>query len=63
MSVEMTAGVVAASMVGEIDFALGPTMATRRSVVESVGGIGVLAEYCADDTCWETWWRSQAGKW
>jgi ceramide glucosyltransferase len=49
MSVEMTAGVVAAAMVGEVDFALGPTMATRRSVVESVGGIGVLAEYCADD--------------
>jgi ceramide glucosyltransferase len=49
MSVEMTAGVLAASTVGEIDFALGPTMATRRSVVEGVGGIGVLAEYCADD--------------
>ena len=49
MSVEMTAGVVAASMIGEVDFALGPTMATRRQVVQSVGGIGVLAEYCADD--------------
>jgi ceramide glucosyltransferase len=49
MSVEMTAGVLAASIIGEIDFALGPTMATRREVVESVGGIGVLAEYCADD--------------
>jgi len=49
MSVEMTAGVVAAASFGEIDFALGPTMATRREVVESVGGIGNLAEYCADD--------------
>jgi ceramide glucosyltransferase len=49
MSVEMTAGVVAASSIGNIDFALGPTMATRRSVVESLGGIGVLASYCADD--------------
>lgn len=49
MSVEMTSGVVAASRIGTIDFALGPTMATRRSVVESVGGIGVLADYCADD--------------
>ncbi len=49
MSVEMTAGVVAAATVGEVDFALGPTMATRREVVKNVGGIGVLAEYCADD--------------
>jgi ceramide glucosyltransferase len=49
MSVEMTAGVLAAANIGKVDFALGPTMATRRSVVESVGGIGVLAEYCADD--------------
>jgi ceramide glucosyltransferase len=49
MSVEMTAGVVASSSMGKIDFALGPTMATRRAVVNGVGGIGVLAEYCADD--------------
>jgi ceramide glucosyltransferase len=49
MSVEMTAGVLAAAMLGEVDFALGPTMATRREVVESIGGIGVLAEHCADD--------------
>ena len=49
MSVEMTAGVLAAANMGEVDFALGPTMATRREVVESVGGIGALADYCADD--------------
>ena len=49
MSVEMTAGVLAASRIGAIDFALGPTMATRRSVVASVGGIAALADYCADD--------------
>jgi ceramide glucosyltransferase len=49
MSVEMTGGVVAAASMGEVDFALGPTMATRRAVVESVGGVGVLADYCADD--------------
>jgi ceramide glucosyltransferase len=49
MSVEMTAGVVAASSMGTVNFALGPTMATRRKVVESVGGIAALAEYCADD--------------
>jgi ceramide glucosyltransferase len=49
MSVEMTAGVLAASALQSIDFALGPTMATRRSVVEELGGIGILADYCADD--------------
>ncbi len=49
MSVEMTAGVVAAANVGKVDFALGPTMATKCSVVERIGGIGVLADYCADD--------------
>lgn len=49
MSVEMTAGVVAAANVGEVNFALGPTMATRRSVVERIGGVGTLADYCADD--------------
>jgi ceramide glucosyltransferase len=49
MSVEMTSGVLASECVGEVDFALGPTMATRREVVAGVGGIGVLADYCADD--------------
>lgn len=49
MSVEMTAGVLAASSIGPVDFALGPTMATRRQVVAGLGGIGVLADYCADD--------------
>jgi ceramide glucosyltransferase len=49
MSVEMAAGVMASATIGEVNFALGPTMATRREVVNSLGGIGVLAEYCADD--------------
>ena len=49
MSVEMTSGVVAAEAVEGIHFALGPTMATRREVVEESGGIGALADYCSDD--------------
>ncbi len=49
MSVEMAAGVVASATIGDVNFALGPTMATRREIVQSFGGIGVLAEYCADD--------------
>ncbi len=49
MSVEMTGGVLAASMMGEVDFALGPTMATTRAAVAKAGGIAQLADYCADD--------------
>jgi len=49
MSVEMTAGVLAANATEGMKFALGPTMATRREALEEVGGIGVLAEYCSDD--------------
>lgn len=49
MSVEMTAGVVVADMLEGLRFALGPTMAIRRDVLEQVGGFQVLADYCADD--------------
>jgi len=49
MSVEMTGGVLAAALLSQVDFALGPTMATRRQLVAELGGIGVLADYCADD--------------
>jgi ceramide glucosyltransferase len=49
MSVEMTAGVVVADMLEGLKFALGPTMAIRRDVLEQIGGFHVLADYCADD--------------
>jgi ceramide glucosyltransferase len=49
MSVEMTAGVMTAELLEGMKFTLGPTMATRREVVEQTGGIGALAEYCSDD--------------
>src|SRR5579871_5221405 len=49
MSVEMTAGVVVADMLEGLRFALGPTMAIRRDVLEDVGGFETLADYCADD--------------
>jgi ceramide glucosyltransferase len=49
MSVEMTAGVVVADMLEGLKFALGPTMAIRREVLQEVGGFGALADYCADD--------------
>ena len=49
MSVEMTSGVIIAGMLEGMKFALGPTMAIRRDVLESIGGFGVLVDYCADD--------------
>ncbi|MGH9602478.1 MAG: bacteriohopanetetrol glucosamine biosynthesis glycosyltransferase HpnI [Terriglobales bacterium] len=49
MSVEFASGVVTADMLEGMRFALGPTMAIRRDVLERVGGVAVLADYCADD--------------
>ncbi len=49
MSVEMTSGVIVADLLEGMKFALGPTMAIRRETLEAIGGIGVLADYCADD--------------
>lgn len=49
MSVEMTAGVIVANLLEGMKFALGPTMATRRDVIEAIGGFEILADYCADD--------------
>ncbi|MGE5205976.1 MAG: bacteriohopanetetrol glucosamine biosynthesis glycosyltransferase HpnI [Chlamydiota bacterium] len=49
MSVEMTAGVVVADMLEGLKFALGPTMAIRRDVLQEAGGFEILADYCADD--------------
>ncbi len=49
MSVEMTAGVLVANMLEGMKFALGPTMAIRRDVLDSIGGLESLADYCADD--------------
>ena len=57
MSVEMTAGVLAASVTEEMRFTLGPTMAFRRATVRRMGGFKVTADYCADDFVLgnETW--------
>lgn len=49
MSVEMTSGVLVAGMLEGMRFALGPTMATRRHLLEQTGGLATLADYCADD--------------
>ena len=49
MSVEMTTGVLTANLLEGMKFALGPTMAARRSCVDAMGGFGVLGPYCSDD--------------
>jgi ceramide glucosyltransferase len=49
MSIEMTSGVLVAEMLSGMTFALGPTMALRREVLDAVGGMRMLANYCADD--------------
>src|SRR5438477_8403227 len=49
MSVELSSGVLVANMLEGMRFALGPTMATRKDVVEGMGGMPALADYCADD--------------
>ena len=49
MSVEMTAGVLVANMLEGTQFALGPTMAFRKECIATMGGMGVLGEYCSDD--------------
>ena len=49
MSIEMTAGVVVADLMEGMQFALGPTMAARRSCVREMGGFTMLGPYCADD--------------
>jgi ceramide glucosyltransferase len=49
MSVEMTAGVLAARAMEGMQFVLGPTMAFRRETIRRIGGFGVTADYCADD--------------
>ncbi len=49
MSIELMSGVLVANMLEGMRFALGPTMALPRAVLEQIGGFGALAHYCADD--------------
>jgi ceramide glucosyltransferase len=49
MSVEMTAGVLAARSMEGMQFALGPTMAFRRETIRRMGGFRVTADHCSDD--------------
>jgi len=49
MNTEFLAGVLVAWLVGEMDFALGPTLAARRETIEAMGGFAELGHYLAED--------------
>jgi len=49
MSVELPSGVLVANMVEGMTFALGGIMATRKDVIDLIGGISALGSYHADD--------------
>jgi ceramide glucosyltransferase len=49
MNTEFLAGVLVAWLVGEMDFALGPTLAARRETIEAMGGFADLGHYLAED--------------
>jgi len=49
MSVEMSSGVLVAEMLEGMRFALGPSMAVRKSCVAQIGGFAKLGDYYADD--------------
>ncbi|HYE26486.1 MAG TPA: bacteriohopanetetrol glucosamine biosynthesis glycosyltransferase HpnI [Clostridia bacterium] len=49
MTAEMSSGVMVADMLEGMKFALGPSMSTKRSVLQEIGGVQVLGDYCADD--------------
>ncbi|MEO6965187.1 MAG: bacteriohopanetetrol glucosamine biosynthesis glycosyltransferase HpnI [Acidobacteriaceae bacterium] len=55
MSIEMSAGVLVADMLEGMKFALGPTMAIRRSCLEEIGGFLPMGDYCADDFLLGNW--------
>ncbi|MBD2242919.1 bacteriohopanetetrol glucosamine biosynthesis glycosyltransferase HpnI [Nostoc sp. FACHB-888] len=49
ISTEYLAGVLVANKLHKIEFALGPTIAIRRTVLEAIGGFPAIADYLADD--------------
>lgn len=55
MTIEMSSGICADSLIEPVRFALGPTMVTRRARVAEMGGFESIAEYCADDFVLGNW--------
>src|ERR1700722_18819489 len=55
MTIEMSSGICADGLIEPVQFALGPTMVTRRARVEEMGGFESMAEDCADDFVVGNW--------
>ena len=49
MNTEFWSGVLVAQFLAPMDFAVGPTMAVRRSCLEAIGGWAEFGEYLAED--------------
>jgi ceramide glucosyltransferase len=49
MNTDFMAGILVARMILGMEFAVGPTIAARRSVLESIGGFDRLKNYLAED--------------
>src|ERR1700733_7931042 len=49
MNTQFLSGVLVAWLVGAMDFALGPTLAARREVIEAMGGFDKLGDHLAED--------------
>jgi ceramide glucosyltransferase len=49
MSVEMTAGVLAANLLEGMKFGLGPTIVTRKDSIRKIGGYQATGEYFSND--------------
>ena len=49
MNTEFWSGVLVAQFLAPMDFAVGPTMAVRRSCLHAIGGWGAFRDYLAED--------------
>lgn len=49
MNLQFLPGVLAAWLLEDLKFSLGPTMVTRKARVKEIGGFGRLGDYLADD--------------
>ncbi len=49
MNTDFMAGILVARMLEGMEFAVGPTIVARRSVLESIGGFNRLKDYLAED--------------
>jgi ceramide glucosyltransferase len=49
LNTEFIAGVLVARLLGGMDFALGPTIATRKTHLDEIGGLAGLQPYLAED--------------